>query len=124
MVFTTAAAQAVINKLLRNTDFAQAAALFVSIHSDNPGNTGANEITGYTGTRKAVTFTAPSGKATSNNADITFADMPATTVTYIGLWDAAAAGVFWGGGALTVAQVCGAGETLTFLTGDIDAVLT
>lgn len=73
------------------------AAGFVSLHSGDPSTTGANELTGGSPAyaRKAVTYAASSGGTKASNAAITF-DVPATTVSYIGLWSAVTAGTFYG----------------------------
>lgn len=116
MPFLTTVGNQVIDKILRNTDFTQAVSLFASIHSGDPAQTGANEITAYDGDRKAVTFIAPVAKVTNNNADIDFVNMPAVTVTHGGLWSAATAGTFWWGGALAASRVVAAADTFRFPT--------
>ena len=60
-----------------------------------------NEITGYDGDRKAISFTAPSqvsGKGTvQNDVQIDFENMPATTVEYAIICDSATGGniLYW-----------------------------
>ncbi len=74
-----------------------AVAGFASLHSGDPSTTGANELTGGTPAyaRKAITYAAASAGQRSNSAAITF-DVPATTVTHVGLWSAVTAGTFYG----------------------------
>lgn len=59
-----------------------------SLHTDFPGTTGANEVTGGAPAyaRKAVTINAASGKQRLLNAAVTF-DVPACTVKWIGFWN-------------------------------------
>lgn len=81
---------------------AQAARLqYVSLHTADPGTTGASEATGGTPAyaRKAVTFpAATTGSATATA--VTF-DIPAGTYTHFGFWSAATGGTFRGGGAIS-----------------------
>lgn len=74
-----------------------------------------NEITAYTGDRKAITFDAPAqvgGKATiKNTAVLEFESMPAVTVKYAIVCDAATGGniLYWC--PLVVEKECNAGDT-------------
>ena len=126
MPFTTSTAQKIINKILRNTDFAHPAALYVSLHTADPGETGANEVApgGYTYTRQAVNFDAPAGKATQNSALLEWLNMPAVTITHLGLWDASSAGNFWWGGPFSSQVPLSAGNTFQIKLADLDIALT
>lgn len=57
----------------------------LSLHTDFPGATGANEVTGGSYARVAVTFNAASGgvRALSSAASV---DVPAGNVAWAGLW--------------------------------------
>ena len=74
-----------------------------------------HEITAYTGDRKEITFGAPAdvgGKATiQNSAALEFLVMPAITVKYAIVCDAATAGniLYWC--PLAVEKACNAGDT-------------
>jgi len=73
--------------------------VYVSIHSGNPGNNGANEhsYSGYVRKQPATGWNAASnGVPATNDGDITFDEVPAggITVTHIGIWDAATSGNF------------------------------
>ena len=99
--------EALLNHVMRNTAYTSPVTVYVGIVSDVAvdadleAGTLTNEITGYTGDRKAVTFGAPSqvtGKATiTNSADIDFESMPAVTVAYAIVCDAATLGniLYW-----------------------------
>ena len=69
------------------------ALVWMSLHSDDPGSSGANEITFGTGAsgRQAVPFTD------TNTSDVSYTVGEAVTVTYIGFWTAQTAGTFLGG---------------------------
>ena len=71
---------------------------FMSLHSANPGPTGANELAGGAPAyaRKAVTWTGAVTGIANLNGDKTF-DVPAgSTVAYVGLWSALSGGTFYG----------------------------
>mgnify|MGYP001765001706 CR=1 FL=1 len=124
MAFVTDTANKILDKILRNTDFTPATTIYTSLHTADPGNTGTAECTGGSYARLSTTFSAASGGATANTADLNFTGMPACTVTHVGLWSAVSAGTFWWGGALTASKTVGAGDTLKIAAGDLDVVLT
>lgn len=124
MAFTTTTANKIIDKILRNTDFVHASAIYVSLHEGDPGQTGVNEVVGGGYNRKLATFSAAANKETSNASDIEFPNMPTSTVTHIGLWSAASGGNFWWGGSLTVSKALTTGDTLKIPAGDLDVTLT
>ncbi|MDA2805698.1 phage tail fiber protein [Nocardiopsis suaedae] len=65
-----------------------------SLHTADPGGTGASEVAGGSYTRQAVTWEPASGASVAAAAPIVF-DVPAsTTVSHLGLW---AAGGVWRG---------------------------
>ncbi len=105
----------VLNAYCRGTSYAGNASLFLSIHTADPGNTGASEYTTYTGTRPAIAFNAASSQSCGNTSQIDFAAMGATTITHVGLWTATSAGTFKGGGALSVSKTTASGDTLRFV---------
>lgn len=124
MPFTTATANKIIDKILRNTDFVHPTSLYVSLHTADPAQNGTNEVTGGGYTRKLVNFTAGALKASSNSNDVEFTAMPTITVTHIGLWSASTGGNFWWGGSLTVSKALTDGDTLKIPVGDLDVTLT
>ena len=70
----------------------------VSLHSGDPGTTGANELTGGSPAyaRKAVTWNAAAAGVRDNAAQMDF-DIPlGTTVFHVGYWTAITAGTFLG----------------------------
>lgn len=92
-----------------------AAAPYASLHSADPGSTGANEITGGSPAyaRKSVTWAAAASGSASLSAAPVF-DVPAgATVSHFGLWSAATSGTFRGGGALSSTEVYGGQGTYT-----------
>lgn len=97
-------------------------AVFASLHSGDPGSTGANEISGGSPAyaRKAITWNAASAGALDNNANPVF-DVPAgTTVSYVGLWSAASGGTYYGHFDVTDEVFAGQG---TYTLSDADVSL-
>lgn len=80
-----------------------AAATWVSLHTGDPGTTGANEVTGGSYARMQTTWgSASAGVMTGSQVSIT---VPAsTTVTYAGLWTTSTAGTFYCGCQLPAPQ--------------------
>lgn len=63
---------------------------WVSLHTGDPGITGATEYAGVT--RIQFSVGAPSAGAVANTATMTFTTSGASSVTYIGSWDAVTSG--------------------------------
>lgn len=101
----------ILDKVLKNTDFTVTAA-YLSVHTGDPGGTGASEQ-GGSGTRPLIdagtwTFNSPTFSSPTwtvqvdiNVADASWTNMPNSTYTYIGAWDANLAGNFLWGGAVS-----------------------
>lgn len=76
-----------------------------SLHTGDPGTTGANEAISSPYSRKSGPFPAASG-GESTNSGVTF-DVPAGTYTHYGRWSAITGGVFLCGGPLPASEVFG-----------------
>jgi len=99
------------------------AGCFASLHTADPGGTGASEVTGGTYGRQSVsgtgTFPTVVGDSVTNSAAaINFTLMPACTVTYVGFWDAVTTGNFLHGQSMTSKGV-NAGDTFQFATSQL-----
>jgi hypothetical protein len=81
-------------------------ALYCSLHTADPGTTGASELSGGSPAyaRKAITWAAPAAGAVSNSVALTF-DVPAATIGWMSYWSAASAGTCYGGHPLDSSQV-------------------
>lgn len=109
------------------------ATVHVSLHTADPGDTGANEVTGGNYARIAVanagwTKTTGGTASATNNADITF---PSTgtvtwsgTVTHVGIWSASTAGNFLYGGALSASKVVASGDVFKFTANNLTISVT
>jgi hypothetical protein len=111
---STAYANKILDALFNNTALAITMP-YISLHTADPGTTGASEVTGGSYARQAASFGAASGKALATDAAVEFGPMPACTVTHYGVWDALA-GAFVLGGPLTASKVINSGDTFRFPT--------
>jgi hypothetical protein len=113
----------ILDKVFRNVDFT-VSARHISLHTGDPGETGANEVTGGSyGRQGSASFDAAASGATQNSGALTFAGMPAATITHFGVWDTGSGGNFLWGGALSQSWVVPAGASVDFGAGDIDITL-
>lgn len=87
---------------------------YVSLHTADPGETGASEASGGSYARQVGSFGAAAAGQVANDAAISFTAMPAATITHVGIWDAVTGGNFIWGGALTVSRVLSSGATAQF----------
>lgn len=124
MPFTEVTAHKILNKILKNTDFTHPTAVKVSLHTANLGETGANEVVGGDYERKTPTLGVSAAKEILNTAVINWTNMPACTVTHIGIWDTEAVPNFWWGGVLSVAKTVDAGDKLTLEVSALSVKLT
>ena len=103
--------------------------VYVSLHTGDPGDTGANEATTGGYTRKAQTFgsaaTATDGTTSiSSNADITIGPFSGSaTFTHMGIWDASSSGNFIAGGALSSSRSVVSSDQIKFNSGNITVSL-
>lgn len=119
MPATVAERNAMINAYLpgaSHASYSGNSSLFLSLHTADPGDTGANEYTAYSGgLRASISFGAAASALASSTAQIDFTAMGATTITHVGLWTANTAGTFKGGGALITPRTTASGDTLRFV---------
>lgn len=97
------------------------AACYISLHTADPGTTGADEVTGGSYGRQGDTvFSAAASLASDNDSAISFTGMPSATVTHVGIWDSESSGEFLCGGSLGASKSVDAGDTVTISAGDLD----
>jgi hypothetical protein len=116
----------ILDHIFNNAAAPAVATAWLSLHDGDPGETGANEVTGGGYGRVAGSFGAAAAGAVSNTATHDFTNMPAVTVSHAGVWSSstatASANFIWGG-ALTTNKVVGAGDTFRFAIGNFDVTL-
>lgn len=127
MPATVAERNAILNAYLpgaSHASYSGNSTLFLSLHTGDPGDNGANEYTTYSGgLRASISFTGAASAASTSTAQIDFTSMGATTITHVGVWSANTGGTFKGGGALVSAKTTASGDTLRFLTSAVAASL-
>ena len=98
-----------------------ALAVFVSLHSADPGESGTNEISGGSPAyiRKAITWNAAAAGSMDDSNVPVFDVGAGTTVLYVGFWSAVTVGIFYGA-ALVTQEVFGGQGTYTLTDADLD----
>ena len=84
------------NQALSTTGWA-----YVSLHTGDTSTTGANEVTGGTYARVAVTWNSPSSGSVTNSNALSINLPASTTASYFGVWSASSSGTYYIGGALS-----------------------
>jgi hypothetical protein len=84
----------------------------MSLHTADPGATGASEATGGSYARQTAGYNTASGGACALAATLNFTGLAAATYTHIGLWDSTATPKFLQGAALSASQTLPGGATL------------
>lgn len=81
---------------------------YISLHTADPGTTGASEATGGSPAyaRKQTTWSGGASDGTVAGSQVTF-DVPAGTYTHFGVWTAATGGTYIGGFALSASATVG-----------------
>lgn len=88
-------------------------ATYLSLHTADPGGTGASEVTGGSYARQAITWGPASAGSKAINEDPVFQVPSSTTITHFGLWSALSGGTWRGGAALPVSQAFSSPGTFT-----------
>lgn len=99
---------------------------YISLHTADPGETGASEAAGGSYARQGGAFGAAAAGEVSNTATIDFTDMPSATITHAGVWISStatgSANFIWGG-ALTTGKTVNSGDTFRITIGNLDVSL-
>ena len=74
---------------------------YVSLHTADPGTTGASEVTGGTYARVAVSWNAASSGSVTQSGALSINLPASTTASYFGVWSASSSGTYYIGGALS-----------------------
>jgi len=90
--------------------------VMMSLHTADPGTTGANEVTGGAYSRQQVSYGSAANGSIKNISTATFAGLPAATITHAGFWKN---GQFCQGAALTASRTVLAGDGLYFTVNNI-----
>lgn len=119
---------ALLDHVLRNTAYTSPTTVYVGLFTADPTDTGsqANEVTGGSYARQAVTFGAPSGGTVANTGIITFPTATASwgTVTHAAILDAVSAGNMLYKGALASSKTVDNGDTVSYAIGALTVAET
>jgi hypothetical protein len=111
----------ILDHFLGTTSYTKPTTVYVALYTAAPNDAGGGtEATGGSYARQTATFSAASGGATSNDSNIDFASMPASTIVAIGVHDALTSGNLLVWGTLSSNKALDAGDTLRIATGDLD----
>jgi hypothetical protein len=107
-------------------DFTSPPNVYLSLHTADPGTTGADELPAAAGyARQASTFDPAVGDTADTAAQVVFGPATGTPwaqVTYAGAWDALSGGNFLGGGVLTTPRTVGVGDSAQYVAGGLSFV--
>jgi hypothetical protein len=81
-------------------DYLAGLGTWISLHTGDPGTTGASEATGGSYARKQTTWGA-AASALATGSQVAFTGLIAASYTYFGVWSAVSAGTFRYGFALS-----------------------
>ena len=111
-----------LDHALRNTSYTPAATVYLTLFVGSPtaAGTGGTEVNV---TRQAVTFGAAASGTVSNSSSVSFASMPAVTVTHVAGYDHVSAGNLLIHGALSSNVAAASGDTFTIQANDLDITL-
>ena len=106
----------ILNLVLRNTTFPAIAAVYVQLHTADPGETGtANPLASCP--RFAMTFAAAASATAANDATGSVVTSASGMITHMSLWDASAAGNALLYGTLGTSKAVNAGDTINLASG-------
>lgn len=99
------------NQALSTTGWA-----YLSLHSADPGTTGANELSGGTYARATVAWNAASNGTVTNSSSVSL-NLPALgTAAYVGVWSASSAGTYYIGNTINSGTPIVAGSSAGVVT--------
>ena len=85
-----------------NAAFVPSTTYYLSLHTGDPGTTGANEVIGGSYARQIIQFDSASGGTQASTDAQAFSGLSGPpTVTYFGVWTLVSGGTYLGGGPLT-----------------------
>ena len=116
------------NKMLdawgANTTYTATAAVYVQLHTGDPGASGTSNVATET-TRQEATFGAASSGALTNDAAIEWTAVSTTeTYSHIALFTASSGGTFLGSDDLSSTAAVTAGDTFRIPAGDLDITVS
>ena len=106
------------------TSYTAPAAVYVKLHTGDPGEAGTSNAAGET-TRQAIAFGAPSDGVITSSALTEWTNVSTTeTYSHISLWDASTGGNCLAAGALAASKSVTAGDTFQLPSSQVTFTLT
>lgn len=118
---------ALLNATLRNTTYTSPATVYLALYTSDPtAADSGTEVSGGSYARQAVAFSAPSGGATDNSAQLDFPKATADwgTITHFGVRDASSGGNLLFFGALAASKTINTDDKLQVEAGSLDISLS
>lgn len=114
-----------LNHTFKNTAFTSPGTTYLALFDADPtdANVTANEISGGSYARQAITWGTVSGGSLSTSADINFTNMPSCVVSHVGIYDAATTGNLLWHGALSSSKTVNLNDTFSILSGNLTVTL-
>lgn len=107
-----------IDHSLGTATFTKPTTIYAALYTVAPSDSSAGtEVTGGSYARQAITFSAASSGSASNNTNVDFNTMPASTVVAVAILDADTSGnmLYWG--TLTTNRTVTAGDSIRIASG-------
>jgi hypothetical protein len=116
---------AVLDHTIDGTPMAQPSGVYVSLHSGDTGDTGANEISGGSYARtQASSWAAASGGSKATSGAVVFTGLQATSINGYAIWDAVSGGnCLYTSHPLGTTIVLASGDEMEFGSGNIIVTL-
>lgn len=122
---STTLQNSLLNATLRNVAYTSPGTVWLALYTSNPtANDTGTEVAGNGYARQTIAFNAPSAGSCTNSADVVISNMPAITITYIGLRTAATGGTLLYYAALGAAKTTNLGDAYTVRAGDLTVVMS
>ena len=121
---SAAQANSILDALAKGTDYAGNAAVWVKLHTADPGAAGTTAAAGNTSRQQAAFASAAAG-ANATNADLVWTNVStAETYSHVSFWTASSSGTFLGSSVLTASKTVAIGDTFTIPSGSLTMGLT
>lgn len=115
---------ALLDATLRDVPYTSPSTVYLALFINDPTDAGTGtEVSGGSYARQVVTFQAPTNGACINAADVLFEDMPAVTVTHVGIYDAVSGGNLLYHGQLAAFRAVQAGDDFLIRASDLTIAL-
>ena len=116
----------VLDYVLRDQADWAPTSVHLALHTADPAEDGSGaEVSGGSYARQTIDFNAAAGTggAVTNSTAEDFTDMPACTVTHIGIWDASTSGNLLYHGAVSSSKTVASGDTISLAAGQLTVTL-